>query len=271
MPRGPKKHLKRINAPRHWMLDKLGGVFAPRPTAGPHKLRECLPLVILLRNRLKYALTNKEVTMILMQRIVKVDGKVRTDQTYPSGFMDVISIDRTREHFRLLYNVKGRFSLHRIKEEETSFKLLKVKRAQLGPKGIPFISTHDGRTIRYPHPNIKVNDVVKFNLQTNKIEETIKFGVGNLVMIIGGRNLGRVGVLKTIEKHPGSYTIVHVEDFAHRTFATRLDNVFSIGVDKKGSLVSLPRGHGVKLTILEEKRQKQKKASGQPVTEPTVV
>jgi len=271
MPRGPKKHLKRINAPRHWMLDKLGGVFAPRPTAGPHKLRECLPLVILLRNRLKYALTNKEVTMILMQRIVKVDGKVRTDQTYPSGFMDVISIDRTREHFRLLYNVKGRFSLHRIKEEETSFKLLKVKRAQLGPKGIPFISTHDGRTIRYPHPNIKVNDVVKFNLKTNKIEETIKFGVGNLVMIIGGRNLGRVGVLKTIEKHPGSYTIVHVEDFAHRTFATRLDNVFSIGVDKKGSLVSLPRGHGVKLTILEEKRQKQKKASGQPVTEPTVV
>ena len=27
MPRGVKKHLKRLNAPRHWMLDKLGGVF----------------------------------------------------------------------------------------------------------------------------------------------------------------------------------------------------------------------------------------------------
>jgi hypothetical protein len=24
---GPKKHLKRLNAPSHWMLDKLGGVF----------------------------------------------------------------------------------------------------------------------------------------------------------------------------------------------------------------------------------------------------
>jgi len=154
--------------------------------------------------------------------------------------------------------VKGKFSLHRIKPEETAFKLLKVKRAQLGPKGIPFISTHDGRTIRYPHPDIKANDVVKFNLHTNKIEETIKFGVGNLVMIVGGRNLGRVGVLKTIEKHPGSHTIIHVEDFAKRTFATRGENVFSIGVDKKGSLVSLPRGHGVKLSILEEKRQRQK-------------
>lgn len=27
MTRGPKKHMKRLNAPHHWMLDKLGGIF----------------------------------------------------------------------------------------------------------------------------------------------------------------------------------------------------------------------------------------------------
>jgi hypothetical protein len=27
MARGLKKHLKRLNAPSHWMLDKLGGAF----------------------------------------------------------------------------------------------------------------------------------------------------------------------------------------------------------------------------------------------------
>jgi precorrin-6B methylase 2 len=31
---------------------------------------------------------------------------------------DVVSIDRTDEHFRLLYNVKGRFAVHRIKSQE---------------------------------------------------------------------------------------------------------------------------------------------------------
>jgi hypothetical protein len=40
-----------------------------------------------LRNRLKYALTGKEVTAIVKQRIIKVDGKVRTDETFPAGFM----------------------------------------------------------------------------------------------------------------------------------------------------------------------------------------
>ena len=27
MARGPKHHLKRLNAPKHWMLDKLGGTW----------------------------------------------------------------------------------------------------------------------------------------------------------------------------------------------------------------------------------------------------
>ncbi len=49
--------------------------------------RESLPLIIILRNRLKYALTKREVTMICMQKLVKVDGKTRTDQRYPAGFM----------------------------------------------------------------------------------------------------------------------------------------------------------------------------------------
>jgi len=79
MARGPKRHLKRLNAPKHWMLDKLGGIWAPRPSTGPHKLRECMPLIILLRNKLKYALTGQECKYILMQRLIKVDGKTRTD------------------------------------------------------------------------------------------------------------------------------------------------------------------------------------------------
>ncbi|KAK1354475.1 hypothetical protein POM88_047731 [Heracleum sosnowskyi] len=78
---------KALDAPKHWMLDKLGGTFAPKPSSGPHKSRECLPLILILRNKLKYALTYREVQSILMQRHVLVDGKFRTDKTYRIGFM----------------------------------------------------------------------------------------------------------------------------------------------------------------------------------------
>jgi small subunit ribosomal protein S4e len=66
---------------------------------------------------LKYALNAREVNAILMQRLVKVDGKVRTDSTFPSGLMDVISIEKTGENFRLIYDTKGRFTVHRITDE----------------------------------------------------------------------------------------------------------------------------------------------------------
>merc|ERR1712093_365781 len=175
MARGQKKHLKRLNAPSHWMLDKLGGIFAPKPSSGPHKSRECLPLMLILRNRLKYALNGQEVKAILMQRLVKIDGKIRTDTTYPVGFQDVVVIERTGEHFRLLLDPKGRFVLHRITKEEAAYKLCRVKKVLLGNKGVPFIVTHDGRSIRYPDPAIKSNDSVMFDIFSHKIKDFIKF------------------------------------------------------------------------------------------------
>ena len=69
------------------LLEKLWHFQAPRPSTGPHKLRECIPMIVFLRNRLKYALTGDEVKRIVKQRLIKVDGKVRTDVTYPAGFM----------------------------------------------------------------------------------------------------------------------------------------------------------------------------------------
>jgi small subunit ribosomal protein S4e len=211
-----------------------------------------LPLVVFLRNRLKYALTNKEVTSIVMQRLIKVDHKVRTDSTYPTGFMDVITIEKTNENFRLIYDVKGRFTIHRIAPEEAEYKLCKVKRVQVGAKGIPFIVTHDGRTIRYPDPLIRVNDTIKLNLKTLKIEEFVKFDNGNLIMVVGGRNMGRVGVITHRERHVGGFDIVHIKDSHGSQFATRASNIFLIGKGTE-SLVSLPKGKGIKLTVAEER------------------
>lgn len=242
------------------MLDKLGGVFAPRPSCGPHKLRECLPLAILLSNRLKYALIYDEVKKIVSQRLVKIDGKVRTDKTYPAGFMDVITIERTNENFRLIYDVKGHFAVHRITPEEATYKLCEVKKLLVGLKGVPSIVTSDGGTIRYPDPLVKANDTVRISIATGKIEDFVKFDSDNVCMITGGHNLGRVGLITHRERHHGGFDTVHIKDGFGHQFATRLNNVFVIGKDNK-PWVSLPCGKGVRLTIAEERdRRIQAKA-----------
>lgn len=133
----------------------------------------------------------------------------------------MITIEKTNDFFRVLYDVKGRFILHKITKEEASYKLLKVRKVGLGPKGIPYLTTHDGRTIRYPDPLIKVHDTVRYDLVNNKIVDFVKFETGNLCMVTGGHNLGRVGVITSRERHPGSFDIVHVRDSLGHSFATR--------------------------------------------------
>merc|ERR1711943_85833 len=260
MARGPKRHMKRLNAPKHWMLDKMGGTWAPRPSTGPHKLRECLPLVLVLRNRLKYALTKKEVQQILMQRLIKVDGKVRTDSNFPCGFMDVISIEKTDEHFRMLYDSKGRFVVHRLNNKQFSkemqFKLCRVQRLAVGAKVVPCVTTHDGRTIRYPDPCSKVHDTLKVDIATGKAPDSLKFETGATAAITRGQNQGRVGVITGREKHIGSFEIVHIKDSKGRSFATRISNVFVIAGKDDEADISLPRGKGVRDNILEERKKR---------------
>jgi small subunit ribosomal protein S4e len=113
-------------------------------------------------------------------------------------------------------------------------------------------------SIRYPDPLIKVNDTVKINLETGKIEDFVKFDTGAIAMVTGGRNMGRVGVITHRERHDGGFAIVHLKDAIDNTFATRETNVFVIGQEKPW--ISLPKGKGVKLTIAEERDRRRAQA-----------
>ena len=252
MPRCQRKHLKRLAAPHHWMLAKTAGKFATSPSSGPHKLRECLPVIVLLRNRLKYALNAREVTTIVARRLVKIDGKVRTDPRFPAGLMDVIELGKAQsnEQFRLLYDCKGRFVAHKIEPKEAEYKLLRVTKYFIGEKGVPHIVTHDGRTLRYVEPTIRLNDTIKYNLKTGDVEAFYKFKVGNVAMVTSGRNVGRVGIIQSIETQMVGYAIVHIKDSANAEFATRIPNVFVIG-EGQNPAISLPRRAGVRPSILE--------------------
>lgn len=93
------------------------------------------------------------------------------------------------------------------------------------------------------------------NLETGEAESLIKFENGSQVLIIGGNNIGRVGILQHVEKHPSSFDIAHVKDAAGHAFATRVNNVFVIGEGKK-SVISLLPGKGIKLSLVEERNKK---------------
>lgn len=211
-----------------------------------------MPMSVLLQQRLHYALTTNEARKIANDKegLVKVDGKIRRNHRFPLGNMDVVSIEKTNQHFRILYDVRGRFQPHKISAEEAKFKLCKIVKKTIGKDKIPYIVTHDGRTVRYPHPDIEIGDTVKYNLAKHEIEQVFKFNNGATVMVNAGNNIGRIGVLTSIEKHLGSFDIGYIKDVRGNEYSTRKGNIFVIG-DGKNPAISLPKGEGISYSNVE--------------------
>lgn len=113
----------------------------------------------------------------------------------------------------MLYDVKGRFICHPISPDEATYKLAKVRKIAVGQHSIPYCVTHDARTIRYPDPAIQANDSVVVDLKTGKITDSIKFDTGNTVMVIGGRNTGRIGTITHRERHASKFFLQSFDIF----------------------------------------------------------
>jgi len=239
--RGMKHHLKVLAGPKHLYQSKTRGVFSYRPSSGPHKIRDCMPLGVLLRDKLKYALNGNEVKKILMMKHVQVDNKVRTTAKFPTGFMDVVKIPKTNEHFRMLYDTKGRFAICPINANEADRKLCRVNKLYLSKNQIPRLCTHDGRTFSYANPDIKVGDSIQINIKNNEntILDYYKFDSGTTCMVTGGRNLGRYGKVIKRVRHIGSFDIVTIKDSTGHEFQTRFNNVFVLGREK--SIYRMPK------------------------------
>merc|ERR1712070_574786 len=123
----------------------------------------------------------------------------------------------------MLYDAKGRFVVHRLNNKhfskEKDHKLCRVQKLAWGANKVPVAVTHDGRTIRYPDPDVKVNDSVKVDIATGKMSDILTFELGAMVMLTKGRNAGRIGTLQHIERHEGSFDIVTIKDTKGNTFA----------------------------------------------------
>ena len=90
------------------MLSKVGGILAIKQSQGPHKIREWIPLNLLLRTKLGLTRNETEAKLLLKVKegILSIDGKVRRDHKYPVGIMDIVTVNKTGFNYRLTLMLK---------------------------------------------------------------------------------------------------------------------------------------------------------------------
>jgi small subunit ribosomal protein S4e len=223
------KHMKRLNIPRVWSLPKKSHVWATRSSPGPHPIDRSIPLLVIVRDMLNYCDTEGEGRRIIGNREVNIDGRVVTDHKLPVGFMDVLSIPRTKEHFRTLLDPKGKLRVMKIPKENSGWKLARIENISYVKGAKKQLNLHDGRNIlieKGQKGEYKTGDVLKIELPSQKILTTYPMKKGNVAMIIGGKHAGQIAKIKDykVTRSPKP-NIVGFEE----GFSTIKDHVFVVG------------------------------------------
>jgi small subunit ribosomal protein S4e len=230
--KGERKHLKRKPAPKMWPIHRKEAVWTVKPNPGHHSLSNSLPLELIVRDMLKLAKTGKEAKNIISQEKITIDGKVRRDERFLVGLMDVISIVDAKKSYRVLPSKKGLF-LHPIKSDETAFKLYRVEDKTVVKGGKVQLDFHDGTSNLLSGEDVyKTLDVLKLSVPERELIRHVELTVGAPAIVTGGKNIGKYGKIVSIEKKPNQKRrdlIVTLEDVNGGQFQTILDFVFILG------------------------------------------
>lgn len=246
--KGGSSHLKREAAPWFWPIHRKRFHWALKPSPGPHPINRCLPLTLIVREILGFARTRREAKRIISEGKILVDGKVRRDDLFPVGLMDVVSIPEIGKHFRVL-PCKDGLRLHPIGAEEAKFKLCRIEGKVAVKGGNVQLNMHDGRNflIRVKDPQNPVEDVyrvfdtLKISLESREILEHLRLAEGSFAIFTGGKNMGRYGNIISIERKAGGKkerSLVTIKDSHGETYQTTLNYVFVIGDEEPR--ISLP-------------------------------
>lgn len=246
--KGGSRHLKRKPAPKSWPIHRKEYVWTVKPKPGPHSLEHSLPLAIVLRDILGFAKTRKEAKTIISEGKVLVNGKVRREEAFPLGLMDVLSIPDAEATYRILLHEKG-FVLRPIAKDEATFKLCRIENKSVLENGNIQLNLHDGtnKLIQVADPKNPQEDVyqtlnvVKVTIPDGEILEQIKLAKDVAALIIGGQNRGVHGRIVDIEEIAAKkrrILLTTIEDEAGKQVQTILDFVFVVG-DKEPS-ITLP-------------------------------
>jgi small subunit ribosomal protein S4e len=227
--------MKRLTAPRSWPVPRKTNIWIAKPSPGPHGIEESMPMVVVLRDVLKLADTAKEARRILTNHDVLVDGRVVTDYAFPIGLMDVVSIPKLNQHYRMMLDRNGKFRLVKVPEGKQGWKLCRIEGKTTVPGGKTQLNLHDGRNLLVAKDTYKAGDVLKLEVPSQKILDTFKIAKGSTAVIIGGSNVGDLAVIEEyiVKRTPGP-NMVKFKDGK----LTVKDNVFVVGT--KGPEVELP-------------------------------
>ncbi len=202
---GKNRHLKRLASPVNWGVGRKKIVWAKKPCAGAHALKECIPLTVLLRDVLKVADNASQAKHIVANGKVLVDGRRVSDDSFGVGLMDVVSLPEAKEYYVMV--PKGKYLLpEKVSAEKAKAKYCRIRDKVRVSKSKVQLNLHDGRNIliEREEDTFKPGDTLVISLPEQKLENALKLSKGANCLVYKGKHAGATGKFVEVMESKGN-------------------------------------------------------------------
>lgn len=192
------KKLKRQMAPLFWNIGRKDKRFVVTVRPGPHSKSLSVPTSVFLRDMIKIVTSLREAKAAIYTGKMKVDGVVRKSLHHGIGLMDVVELENVKDVYRLVPQDGRILRPIKIKQDERTKKIVRVK-SKVSIKGNKIqIGFHDGRSL-ITDTDVNVGDSCLIQIPDVKILDVMKLEKGTHVMVTSGINAGQIGTIEEIE------------------------------------------------------------------------
>lgn len=228
------KHMKRLAAPRAWKIPRKTNVYTMRPRPGAHPIVRAVPLGIVLRDYLKLALTRREISRVVGDGEIRVDGRATKDPKHAVGFMDVVHVPRLKSAWRAVLDGHGRLDFVPVPEKDATWKLCRITDKTTVRGGLTQLNLHDGRNLLVKKDDYATGDTLRLEVPSQKVLGHFPLAEGAEVLVTGGQHVSEVAPILKIEPTRSSKpNLVHLRH-GELEFATIKPYAFPIG--ERGNL-----------------------------------
>lgn len=217
---------KRMMVSRAVIIPRKEYFWGVTPRPGRHSRAESVSVLTVLRDHLKIGDKEREITRLLSSGKVTVDGRKVKSRRFALGFMDLLRVEGEATPYRMLYDKKGRLVLGKESPEGSAVKLLKVKGKHTVEGGKLQLVFHDGFNTIVDRKDIATGDVVVVKIPERTITDVYKLAPGAKVFLTGGKHVGNIATVKTMEvKESSSENLISFEE----GYSTVVSYAFPIG------------------------------------------
>lgn len=196
-------HMKRLSMPRTWPLERKGSKYITKPVSS-HKLRDCIPISIILK-LLNIVPTTNEAKKIIKHKSILVDGKEIKDEKYGIGLFDILYIKDIDKYFTIHLSKKGKLKVVQLDKNEAKYKPLKVIGKKVLKQNSLQLNLSDGKNVlvkKLKFGNIKQGDTLIYDIANRSFVEHLPLSVGSDIVVIKGSHVWEASVIKEIRsKH----------------------------------------------------------------------